>query len=113
MASPPRHSSSGDPLDQAYERLEKMLPGWPARALRWLQGPDSRLVRIPLGILCTIASFFWFLPVLGLWMLPIGLLLIAQDIPFLRAPVGRITLKGLDAASRLHRRWKKWRASRS
>jgi|SRR6187402_865832 len=113
MAASPHRSNDGDPLDKAFERLEKMLPGWPARALRWLQGPESRLVRIPLGILCVIASFLWFLPVLGIWMLPIGLLLIAQDVPFLRAPVGRITLWGLDLATRLHRRWKAWRASRA
>ncbi len=112
MAAPPG-KKSGDPLDQAYERMEDMLPGWPARALRWLQGPGSRFVRIPLGILFTLASFLWFLPVLGLWMLPVGLLLIAQDVPFLRRPVGRITLRGLDAATRLHQRWKNWRASRS
>ncbi|MEO6369196.1 MAG: hypothetical protein ABIP38_14535 [Steroidobacteraceae bacterium] len=109
---PPRYKR-GDALDKAYERLESMMPGWPARVLRWLQGPDSRFVRMPLGILCTLGSFLWFLPVLGLWMLPVGLLLIAQDIPFLRSPVGRITLRGLDAATRLHQRWRKWRASRS
>lgn len=112
MTATPRRAKKGGPLDEAFERLEKMLPGWPARALRWLQGPNSRFVRIPLGILCIIASAFWFLPVLGIWLLPIGLLLIAQDVPFLRAPVGRITLRALDAASNLHRRWKTWRARR-
>jgi hypothetical protein len=34
-------------------------------------------------------SLLWFLPVVGIEMLPIGLLLVAQDVPFLRRPVGR------------------------
>jgi hypothetical protein len=32
------------------------------------------------------------LPVLGIWMLPLGLLLVAYDVPFLREPVGRFTI---------------------
>jgi hypothetical protein len=31
-------------------------------------------LRLPLGILCIIAGFFWFLPVVGLELFPIGLL---------------------------------------
>ena len=34
---------------------------------------------------------FWFLPVVGIELLPIGLLL-AQDVPGLREPVGRFIL---------------------
>ena len=30
---------------------------------------------------------FSFLPILGIWMLPLGLLLIAQDVPFLQQPL--------------------------
>lgn len=30
-----------------------------------------------------------FLPVLGLWMLPLGLVLFAQDVPMLQAPMAR------------------------
>lgn len=34
------------------------------------------------------SSALWFLPVLGINFLPLGLLLIAQDVTFLRKPVG-------------------------
>jgi hypothetical protein len=62
-------------------------------------------VRIPLGIVCIIGSFLWFLPILGLWFLPLGLLLIAQDVPALRRPVGRMTLYLLDRWVRLRKWW--------
>jgi hypothetical protein len=103
----------GDPLDQAFCRLEKMLPKPMSRALHWLHGPNSRLVRIPLGILFIVASFFWFLPVVGLEFLPIGLLLIAQDVPFLRRPVGKLMMRLLDAADRVILWWKNRRARRA
>lgn len=100
------HPGTSDPLNKAFERLEHMLPATLARALHWLHAPESRYVRIPLGILCIIASFFWFLPVLGLEFLPIGLLLIAQDVPFLRDPVGKVVLRLLDGVDALIRWWK-------
>jgi hypothetical protein len=51
--------------------------------------------------------------VLGLWMLPFGLLLIAYDVPFLRKPVGYFTIWGAEkwAAFRLWVRQKRGRAS--
>jgi len=30
------------------------------------------------------------LPVLGFWMVPLGLALLAVDVPFLRGPLGRL-----------------------
>jgi hypothetical protein len=39
-----------------------------------------------------VSSLLWFLPVLGIEFLPLGLLLIAEDVPFLRKPVGRAML---------------------
>jgi hypothetical protein len=79
-------------LDRAFDELEQQAPDRLTNVIRWLRDPKSRWVRLPLGILCIIASFFWFLPVIGIEFLPIGLLLIAQDVPFLQRPVGRFTL---------------------
>lgn len=81
-----------DELEKAFEKLERETPDVVTRAICWLHRPQARMVRLPLGILCIVASFFWFLPVIGIELLPIGLLLIAQDIPFLRQPVGRMAL---------------------
>jgi hypothetical protein len=56
----------------------------------WLRKPSSRYVRIPLAILLIFGGIFSFLPVLGLWMLPLGLLLFAQDVPLLQKPLAKM-----------------------
>jgi hypothetical protein len=90
-------------LDEALTTLEKEAPPRITRMIRWLRDPQSRWKRVPLGILCILASFFWFLPVIGIELFPIGLLLIAQDVPFLRSPAAKLLL-WLDG---------KWRALRA
>jgi hypothetical protein len=92
-------------LERRFQRLEKEVPDSAGRALRWLREPSSRWVRIPLGVLLILSSFFSFLPILGLWMLPLGLLLLAQDIPVLRAPTGRALIW-------LERQWVQWKRRR-
>lgn len=94
-------------LDAAYDGLERELPDPVARALRWFRHPRSRWVRIPVGLFFIACSFFWFMPVVGIEFLPIGLLLIAQDVPFLREPVGRFTLWLEDQWMKLKRWWRR------
>jgi hypothetical protein len=76
-------------LDRHFAWFEGRLPPWAARFVGWLRQPSSRLVRIPLAILLIVGGIFSFLPVLGLWMLPLGLVLFAQDLPFLEKPTAR------------------------
>ena len=99
-----------DELEKAFDELEREAPDFVTRAICWLRRPQARAVRLPLGILCIGASFLWFLPVLGIEFLPIGLLLIAQDVPFLRRPVGRMTLWALNRWARFRKWWKKKRS---
>lgn len=75
-------------FDRQVDRVERHAPKVLARVLAWLRRPYARLVRIPLGILFVCGGFLAFLPILGLWMLPLGLLLLAVDLPILRGPVG-------------------------
>jgi hypothetical protein len=91
-------------LNRQFDRLERQIP-MSARILAWLRRPSSRLVRIPVGILLVIGGIFSFLPVLGIWMLPLGLLLLALDVVFLQAPVSASIL-------RIQRKWTTWRRSR-
>jgi hypothetical protein len=77
-------------LDRHFAWFESKLPAGPARFVNWLQRPSSRLVRIPLAVLLILGGIFSILPVLGLWMLPLGLLLFAQDVPMLRPPLIRL-----------------------
>src|SRR4051794_35600986 len=102
-----------DELDDAFQKIESAVPGRLRRAIRWMRRPQARLLRLPLGILFIIGSFFWFLPVLGLWFLPVGLMLIAQDVPVLRRPVGKMALYLHDRWSHLRKWWKRRRAARS
>jgi hypothetical protein len=74
-------------FDRYCERVEEHLPDWSSRFLRWLRQPASRSARILVSALLVIGSLFSFLPVLGVWMLPLGLIIIAQDLPFLKAPL--------------------------
>lgn len=81
-------------LDRCFERLERDLPRFVAKPLRWLRKPGSRWVRIPAGLLLIAGGFFAFLPVLGFWMLPLGIALLAFEIPPLQKPVCRLIIWG-------------------
>lgn len=95
----------GKRLDRQFDRIERKLPDRVSRIIRWLREPSSRWVRIPAGLLLIVGGIFSFLPVLGVWMLPLGLLLLAQDLPFLRRPMRRALLW-------MERRWIRWKRSR-
>jgi hypothetical protein len=46
--------------------------------------PRSKPIRIGLGILLIAGGLLGFLPVLGFWMIPLGLLVLSVDIPIVR-----------------------------
>jgi hypothetical protein len=46
--------------------------------------PRSRGPRIAVGIALVIGGLFGFLPVLGFWMVPVGLLVLSQDFAIVR-----------------------------
>jgi len=83
-------NKQNDKLDQSMQSLEKKLPDPISKFLRWLRTPSSRWARIPMAILLVAGGIFGFLPALGFWMVPLGLLLLAQDLPFLRKPTTKI-----------------------
>ncbi|MDI4238510.1 hypothetical protein AAFX91_24730 [Bradyrhizobium sp. 31Argb] len=76
-------------IDRHFAWFEGKLPPRPARFVGWLRKPSSRYARMPLAVLLMLGGVFSFLPVLGLWMLPLGLLLFAQDVPVLQKPTAR------------------------
>jgi hypothetical protein len=78
--------------ERRLRRLLRRLPGRMQAETRWLRKPASRWARIPAGILLIIGGCLAVLPVFGLWMLPLGLMLLADDIqPLRRARAGRAT----------------------
>ena len=88
--------TSKQELRKAFRRLDSELPPRLAGALRWLRHPDSRWVRVPAGLLLILGGLASFLPILGLWMLPLGLLLLAIDAPFLQRPMAGIVNRILN-----------------
>ena len=46
--------------------------------------PESRLLRIGIGGAFIAGGVFSFLPVLGIWMLPVGLIVMSHDFPRIR-----------------------------
>jgi hypothetical protein len=91
--------------DPNLQRLLDALPLRVRRIYRWVIKPEARWVRWPLGIALIIGGAFGFLPILGFWMVPLGALLIGEDIP----PVRRLTLRLLG---RVYRWWDALRARR-
>lgn len=77
-------------LDRHLAWFQGKMPPRFAKFIGWVRKPSSRLVRVPLAMVLIIGGIFSFLPVLGLWMLPLGLILIAQDLPFLQGPMARM-----------------------
>ncbi len=86
---------------RAFDRIERGVPGPGRRLFAALRSPRATLVRIPLAVLLIIGGILSILPVLGLWMLPLGLLLLAVDLPVLRGPLAALIV-----------RFRRWRASR-
>jgi hypothetical protein len=100
-----------DQFLRAYARLERIAPTRVSHMLHWLHRPDAKPVRIPLAILCLIGALFSFLPLLGVELLPIGLMLLAHDVPSLRGPAASMTMWLLDYYERALQYCRKRRAS--
>jgi hypothetical protein len=66
--------SGQDQKDDRERRLELLIRRLPRRlrdAVRWLRQPAARW-RLPVDLLLIVGGVFSILPVLGLWMLPLG-----------------------------------------
>jgi hypothetical protein len=84
-------------LDQLVAHLPKLIQP----VIRWLRLPSARWVRLPAAALLIVGGIFSILPFLGIWMLPLGVVLLAEDVPLFR----RLTDKGLDWVERRRPHW--------
>ena len=46
--------------------------------------PQSRILRILIGVLLIVGGLLSFLPIFGVWMIPLGMLVLSIDIPRVR-----------------------------
>ncbi|MBR0815811.1 hypothetical protein JQ544_30060 [Bradyrhizobium diazoefficiens] len=98
--------AGGDP------RLEKLVDRLPPRVgdtVTYLLKPSNRWVRIPSGALLIVGGVLSFLPILGVWMLPLGLALLAEDVPALRSSRSKV----LDWVERKKPHWLDLSASKN
>jgi hypothetical protein len=91
-----------DPAAAWDRRVGRALARAPAplrQSVTWLREPARRWLRIPAGLLLILGGVLSILPILGLWMLPLGLALLGEDFPPLKAR--------LEAIARwVERRWR-------
>jgi hypothetical protein len=71
---------------------------------RRVRVPANVFLRVGLGVLMILGGIFSFLPILGIWMLPLGLLILSIDFP----PVRRFRrVATVKVVGYLKRRWPK------
>ena len=76
--------------ERRLERLIARLPRRMASVIRWVRAPQRIWLRVPLGLLLIVGGFLAILPLFGLWMTPLGLVLLAQDCGPVRRGVYRL-----------------------
>jgi hypothetical protein len=98
--SPPKHRRTARRFDRQIARLRRALP-----RLGAVLAPGSRL-RLPVAVVLILGGLLGFLPVLGFWMLPLGLLLLAVDLPLLRPWAASASVRLRHGSRALSRRWR-------
>ena len=73
---------------QSFETMTAQDNQMPARKIsvfgREFKMPRSRRLRIAIGILLTFGGILGFLPILGFWMVPLGLLVLSYEFAMVR-----------------------------
>ena len=54
--------------------------------------PGNRLARIALGVIFVLFGLVGFLPILGFWMVPLGLIILSADVPIVRRMNRRVSV---------------------
>lgn len=91
-------------LNRQFDKIARQSPAVHS-VVMFVTGDLGFPLRLALAVLLMAGGLLWFLPVVGLWMLPLGLLLLAYDVPALRPCVS-------GAIIRARRAWSRWRRRR-
>jgi hypothetical protein len=92
-------------LLRQFAAMERRIPAL-RRPLRALLSRRGTPVRWAVALLMILGGLLSFLPFLGIWMLPLGVLLLAVDVPALRPAASGLTIRGRRwARERLRRLW--------
>lgn len=98
------HAKAERILQRRLAWAEERLPGFLGAWVGHLRHPSASWVRVPIGVLLIVGGALGFLPILGFWMIPLGLALLALDITLLRRPTAQMIVSGERWWARLRRR---------
>lgn len=87
-------------LDRQLQALGRRFPIL-QRLIALVDARPGVLLRVPLALLLIMGGLLGFLPILGFWMIPLGLIILAIDLPLLQPVVS-------SAMIRIRRRWSLW-----
>jgi len=90
--------------DARVERLAGRLPARLRDAVTWLRKPSRRPVRLVAALALIGGGLLSFLPILGLWMLPLGFALLREDVPSLKLRFETLARAVERAVSRFRKR---------
>ena len=81
--------------DARVAHLLTKLPDRVRFGVEWLREPSRRPLRLGAAVLLILGGFLSVLPVFGLWMLPLGLALMSDDIPWLKVTLEKLS-RGIE-----------------
>lgn len=100
---PTGYEAAQDNADRE-RRIDLLVQRLPARiqtVVHWLRRPQARWVRMPAGVFFILGGCLAILPVFGIWMLPLGIVLLSDDVP----PLQRLTNRVLAWVEAKHPNW--------
>ena len=74
----------------------------------WIKHPKWKWLRPPVGVALVVMGLFGFLPVLGFWMIPLGLAVLAVDFPAAERALDWL----MDKWRSVEAVWRAWRAKK-
>ena len=89
-----------DRFEREFAKIARRAP-WINR----LRKPGWTILRVLLGLVLIAGGFLAILPVFGLWMIPVGLLLLAIDIPPMQGPIAAFIVRARRRWQRLRKPW--------
>jgi hypothetical protein len=80
-----------DRFHRELDRLQDHLPKWMRSVFQRARAPGAAWLRVLVATLLITGGIAGIImPFLGFWMVPLGLVFLAVDVPFLRGPLGAL-----------------------
>lgn len=89
-------------FEREFARVATVAP-WIGK----LRQPGWTLLRVLAAVMLIFGGILAVLPVLGLWMIPLGLMLLAIDIPILQEPLAALIIRARWIWHNLRMRWRR------